>query len=86
MVWRRYSHIAALFEEARAAHGDSRLPLTWDAWTALEQQRKWRRCLSVPYLTAKLAHIEALLQALVAESQSPALLLRFMSRMMTSCG
>lgn len=31
----------------------------------------------MPYLAAKLAHVEAFLQALVAESQGPAVLLRF---------
>jgi len=67
-------------EEARAAHGDSHIPLTWEAWSALERCRRWRRCLEVSYLAAKLAHLEAFLQALVAEVQSPALLLRFVEK------
>jgi hypothetical protein len=64
-------------EEARAAHGDTHLSVTSEAWAALERRRKWRRCLSVAYLAAKLAGLESFLQALVAEVQSPALLLRF---------
>lgn len=79
VVWRRYSQFAALMEAARAAHGDSQLPQTWEAWAALERRRRWLRCLSVPYLAGKCAGLEAFLQALVAESLSPALLLRFVA-------
>lgn len=79
VAWRRYTEFAALMEAARAAHGDSQLPQTGEAWAALERRRKWRRCLSVPYLAAKLTHLELFLQALVAELASPVLLLRFVS-------
>lgn len=76
--WKSYSEFSEYLKILRDVHSVQPVfPQTLGHWEELQKQKKWSRCLSVPYLIKKSILLSLVAQSSFLECPTPALLLEF---------